>query len=75
MIINGTEITHNANISETEYKKRLEQITANDVGVFEELRTIKLENIQSDAYAVILCTQGNAIFKIEGKEYQMEKND
>lgn len=74
MIINGTEITHNANIGEAEYKKRLEQITANDVGVFEELRTLSCHNLQSDAYAAILCTRGTAVFKIEGKEYLLERN-
>ncbi len=62
-------------ISEAEYKVRMEQLTDKDVTVFDELGALPAANIHSETYATILCLAGKASCKIEGKEYNIGKND
>ncbi len=53
----------------------LEQLTDKDVAVFDELGAFPAESIHSDAYVTILCIEGKASCRIEGKEYHIGKND
>ena len=62
-------------ISENEYKLRLEQLTDKDVAVFEELGSVPIENVHSEAFICVLCLEGKATAMIEGKEYFIEKGD
>ena len=62
-------------ISEEEYKLRLEQLTEKDVAVFEELGSVPIENVHSDAFISVLCLEGKATAVIEDKEYHIEKGD
>lgn len=65
----------NMGISEDEYKLRLKQLTEKDVAVFEELGSVPIENVHSEAFICILCLEGKATAVIEGKEYHIEKGD
>ena len=62
-------------ISEDEYKLRLEQLTEKDVAVFEELGSVPIENVHSEAFICVFCLEGKATAVIEGKEYHIEKGD
>lgn len=62
-------------ISEEEYKLRLEQLTEKDVAVFEELGSVPIENVHSEAFISVLCLEGKATAVIEDKEYHIEKGD
>ena len=62
-------------VSEEEYKLRLEQLTEKDVAVFEELGSVPIENVHSEAFIAVLCLEGKATAVIEGKEYHIEKGD
>lgn len=62
-------------ISEDEYKLRLEQLTEKDVAVFEELGSVPIENVHSEAFICVLCLEGKATAVIESKEYHIEKGD
>lgn len=75
MIINGKENFAKEQISEEEYKLRLEGLTDKDVAVFEELGNVPIENVPIDAYVVIFCLDGKTSCKMEDKEYHIEKND
>lgn len=62
-------------ISEDEYKLRLEQLTDKDVAVFEELGSVPIENIHSEAFICVFCLEGKAKAVIEDNEYNIEKGD
>ncbi len=62
-------------ITEEECRVRMEQFTDKDVAVFDELGALPAANIHSEAYVTILCIEGKASCKIEGKEYHIGKND
>ncbi len=62
-------------VTEEECRVRMEQFTDNDVAVFDELGALPAANIHSEAYVTILCIEGKASCKIEGKEYHIGKND
>ncbi len=62
-------------ITEEECRLRMEQLTDKDVVVFDELGSLPTENIHAEAYVSIVCLDGKASCKIEGKEYHIGKND
>ena len=62
-------------ISKDEYKLRLEQLTDKDVAVFEELGSVPIENVHSEAFICVLCLEGKATAVIEDNEYHIEKGD
>ena len=57
------------------YIPHMENITDKDVVYFEEISSRFTENIQTDAYVVILCTAGKAFCEMEGKKYEIGPND
>lgn len=67
--------TSHRDITEEECRLRMEQLTDKDVAVFDELGALPAENIHSETYVTILCLDGKASCKIEGKEYHIGKND
>ena len=62
-------------LSKDEYKLRLEQLTDKDVAVFEELGSVPIENVHSEAFISVLCLEGKATAVIEDNEYHIEKGD
>ena len=62
-------------ISENEYKLRLEQLTDKDVAVFEELGSVPIENVHSEAFISVLCLEGKATAVIEDNEYHIGKGN
>ncbi len=62
-------------ITEEECRLRMEQLTDKDIAVFDELGDLPAENVHAEAYVVILCLEGKASCKIEGREYHIGKND
>lgn len=59
----------------TKHIPHLENITDKDVIYFEEISSQLTSGIQTDAYVVVLCTAGKAFCKMEGKEYEIGRND
>ena len=53
----------------------MENICDKDVVYFEEISGDFTKDVQTDAYVVILCTDGRAHCNIEGTEYEITKND
>lgn len=62
-------------ITEKEYRLRLEQLTNKDIAVFNELGDLPSENVHAEAYVAVLCLSGKASCTIEGVEYKVAKND
>ncbi len=62
-------------ITENEYKLRLEKLTGEDIAVFNELGDVPTENLHAEAYVAVLCLAGKASCTIEGVEYNVAKND
>ncbi len=67
--------TNHCCITEEECRLRMEQLTDKDVAVFDELGALPAASVHSEAYVTILCLDGKASCKIEGKEYNIVKND
>lgn len=61
--------------SEEEMKAKMEALTEQDVAVFDEVGIVPIKNVQSDAYIVVLCLEGRGDVTIEGKKYDVRKND
>ncbi len=62
-------------ITVEECRLRMEQLTDKDIAVFDELGALPAENVHAEAYITILCLGGKASCTIEGKEYNVGKND
>lgn len=69
------EYNYGTSISEENYKLRLEQLTEKDIAVFEELGDVPMKNVHAVAYINLLCIDGKASCKLEGKTLFVEKND
>lgn len=61
--------------SEEEMKAKMETLTEQDVAVFDEVGIVPVKNVQSDAHIVVLCLEGRSDITIEGKKYDVRKND
>lgn len=61
--------------SEEEMKAKMEALTEQDVAVFDEVGIVPIKNVQSDAHIVVLCLEGRGYVTIEGKKYDVRKND
>lgn len=59
----------------TLFKQRLEQLTDKDIAVFDELGSMPMENVHAEAYVGLVCLEGKASCTMEGKKYQINKND
>lgn len=61
--------------SEEELKSQMEALSEKDIAVFDEIGAIPGKKIQADAHVVIVCMDGRGRATIEGKEYDVVKND
>ena len=61
--------------SEGEMKAKMEALTEQDIAVFDEVGIAPIKNVQSDAHIVVLCLEGRGEVTIEGKNYDVRKND
>ena len=57
------------------YIPNMENVSDKDVIYFEEINSGFANTMQTDAYVVILCTEGKANCNIEGTEYEITPND
>ncbi len=62
-------------MEEKDIKLSIEQLTDKDIAVFDEIDDVAVDNIHSEAYITILCLAGKASCTIEGKTYNIGKND
>ena len=51
------------------------EIYNKDIAVFEKLGTLPAKNIHAEAHVAVVCIEGKASTIIEGKHYNIEKND
>lgn len=58
-----------------EMKAKMEALTEQDIAVFDEIGIAPAKNVQSDAHIVVLCLAGRGHVTIEGKSYDVRKND
>jgi len=62
--------------TEKDYIAQFENITGNDVFIFEDLTcTPPDQKMQSENYVTVLCTSGKAECVLEGKKVHISKND
>ena len=61
--------------SEEEMKAKMEALTEQDIAVFDEVGIAPIKNVQSDAHIVVLCLEGRGHVTVEGKNYDVRKND
>ena len=61
--------------SEEEMKAKMEALTEQDIAVFDEIGIAPIKKVQSDAHIVVLCLKGRGQVTIEGKNYDVRKND
>lgn len=61
--------------SEEEMKAKMEALTEQDIAVFDEIGVAPVKKVQSDAHIVVLCLEGRGDVTIEGKNYDVRKND
>lgn len=61
--------------SEEEMKTKIDALTDKDITVFDEFGVVPVKKMQSDAHVVVLCLDGKGCATIEGKSYDVRKND
>lgn len=61
--------------SEEEMMNTFESLTNQDIALFDQVGSIPLKKIQSDAHVVVACLGGRASLTMEGKSYDVTKND
>lgn len=61
--------------SEEEIKEKIEALTEKDIVVLDELEVLPIKNMQSEAYVLLVCIGGKGCATIEGKSYDVAKND
>ena len=61
--------------SEEEMKAKMEALTEQDIAVFDEAGIAPVKKVQSDAHIVVLCLEGRGHVTIEGKSYDVRKDD
>lgn len=61
--------------SEEEFQQTLESLTDKDVAVFSGLGQIPIKNVYADAHIIVMCLEGSGHATIEGKSYDIVKND
>jgi len=61
--------------TEEELRRKLEALTSKDLAVFDELGTMPIQNIHSDTFIIVVCLEGKGTCKMEGKTYEVHKND
>lgn len=61
--------------SEEEIKTKLEQLSEKDIAVFNETGAVPIKKMQSDAHVVVVCLDGKGCVTVEGKDYEVRKND
>ncbi len=62
--------------TETYQKKNFDRITDKDIVVFEDFLGKPIQKaVQASTYGILLCTAGKGYLKLEGKEYEISKND
>lgn len=61
--------------SEEEIRTKLEQLSEKDIAVFNEIGAVPIKKMQSDAHVVVVCLDGKGCVTVEGKDYEVRKND
>lgn len=61
--------------SEEEFQQTLESLTDKDVAVFSGLGQIPIKNVYADAHIIVMCLEGSGHATIDGKSYDIVKND
>ena len=61
--------------SEEEMKTKMESLSDKDIAVFDEIGVVPVKKMQSDAHVVLLCLGGKGCATIEGKSYDVGRND
>ena len=61
--------------SEEEMNTKLEQLSEKDIATFDELGAVPVKQVQSDAHIIVVCLEGKGCLTVEGKNYDVRKND
>lgn len=61
--------------SEEELMNTFESLTDQDIAVFDQVGSIPMKKVQSDAHVVVVCLGGRASLTMEGKSYDVLEND
>ena len=56
-------------------KTKLEQLSEKDIATFDELGAVPVKQVQSDAHIIVVCLEGKGCLTVEGKNYDVRKND
>lgn len=62
-------------ISEEEFRLKLQELTSKDLAVFNELGALPIRNVHTDTYIIVVCLQGKGTCRMEGKSYEVNRHD
>lgn len=61
--------------TEEEFRKKLEELTSEDLAVFDELGSVPIRNFHSDTFILLICLEGKGTCKLEGRTFEVNKHD
>lgn len=70
--INGGDFGIN---DEAAFKRKLQELTSKDIAVFDELGALPIKNVHAESYIVVVCLEGKGKCLMDGKNYEINKND
>ncbi len=60
---------------EAEFRRKLQELTSEDLAVFDELGALPIKNVHAETYIIVLCLEGKGTCTMEGKHYEIGKHD
>lgn len=60
---------------EEEFRRKLQELTSEDLAVFNELGALPIKNVHAETYIIVLCLEGKGTCTLEGKSYEIGRHD
>ena len=58
-----------------DYKQKLASLSENDIAIFNQVEDIPPKIVRHNAYMALLCINGKVVCEIEGKTFEIKKDD
>ncbi len=60
---------------EEEFRRKLQELTSEDLAVFNELGALPIKNVHAETYIIVLCLAGKGTCTMEGNHHEIGKHD